>query len=60
MFKTPVRSCLIMIMAVVSVAMAQQNTDSLFAAGSKGESGSQASFEFRSRLSGSWAMDSSA
>jgi hypothetical protein len=49
-----------MIMAVVSVAMAQQNTDSLFAAGSKGESGSQASFEFRSRLSGSWAMDSSA
>lgn len=47
MFKTPLRSCLIMILAVVSVAMAQQNTDSLFAAASKGDKAALAQLRTR-------------
>ena len=46
MFKAPVRSCLTMILAV-SMAMAQQNTDSLFAAASKGDKAALAQLKTR-------------
>jgi hypothetical protein len=56
MFKTPLRSWLLMILTAVPVVMAQPSTDSLFAAASKGDKAALAELKSRANQNDSKAQ----